>query len=433
MNYKEAVAYIYEIPKFTTKNDLDFTRRLLDRLGNPHKDKKILHVAGTNGKGSVCAYLSSVLQAAGKHTGLFTSPHLVEINERFRINGNPVDDGMFLESFTVVHKAIKELMDEGFPHPTFFEVLFAMAMVVFDKKHVEYVILETGLGGRLDATNSIEKPLASVITSISLDHTEILGDTIDKIASEKAGIIKKGAPVIFDATEKEVEKVIAAKAEAVGAPCCKVSEKDLEVLYHDNKQVDFWMKCGYYEYVRISLPNIALYQALNAALAIRTIEAIDADHEISAEILKKGIEETSWPGRMETVGPGIVLDGAHNEQAIKSFAETLRGIEGINGITLLFSAVKEKHYEEMIETICREVPFDRVVVTEVNNARAVSAKHLAEIFTRYTKREIIGITPVEEAYRKALEIKGIHGMLFCIGSLYLVGEIKAIIRRKEND
>ncbi|WP_334292930.1 bifunctional folylpolyglutamate synthase/dihydrofolate synthase [Anaerobium acetethylicum] len=433
LNYREAVEYIYEIPKFTSKNDLAFTGMLLERLGSPQENKKVLHVAGTNGKGSVCAYLSSILQTAGKRTGLFTSPHLVDINERFRIDGEPVDDETFLSCFTSVHSVINELMDEGHPHPTFFEVLFAMGMVIFKKEKVEYVILETGLGGRLDATNVIENPLATVITSIGLDHTEILGDTIEKITAEKAGIMKKGVPVIYEGSEEAAEKVILARSEELGSPPYRVAKDNLETERTTNKQVDFWLKCGYYEYVRFHISNIAPYQALNAALAVRTIEAIDGQHEMTAEIVKKGIENAYWPGRMEEVRPGVFLDGAHNEQGIKGFAKTVRGLEGMGSTTLLFSAVMEKNFEEMIRTICMEVPFDRVIVTTLNNKRAVKAEMLAEIFSKYTEREIIVVPAVDEAYEKAEELTDSHGVLFCIGSLYLVGEIKAIIRRKEND
>ena len=206
MNYTEAVDYILNVPKFTTKNKPEHTRELLKRLGHPDRGMKVIHVAGTNGKGSVCAFLSEMLVLAGKRTALFTSPHLVRINERFQINQVPISDELFLESYLEVQAKIDEMVEEGLPHATYFELLYATAMVAFQKERAEYVVLETGLGGRLDATNTIEHPLATVITSISLDHTEILGDTIEEIAVEKAGIIKEGVPVIYDGRNKEAEK-----------------------------------------------------------------------------------------------------------------------------------------------------------------------------------------------------------------------------------
>ena len=194
MNYEEAVAYILDVPKFTKKNTLDNTRAVLERLGRPDRRMKLIHVAGTNGKGSVCAYLASILKAAGKKTGLFTSPHLAVINERFQMDQEMISDELFLEGFEAVMEAVHALLEERpdtFSHPTFFELLFLMGMYLFDKYGMEYAVLETGLGGRFDATNVIEKPLVSVITSISLDHTEYLGDTHALIAGEKQGSSRK--------------------------------------------------------------------------------------------------------------------------------------------------------------------------------------------------------------------------------------------------
>ena len=225
MNYTEAVDYILNVPKFTTKNKPEHTAELLKRLGHPDRGMKVIHVAGTNGKGSVCAFLSEMLTLAGKKTALFTSPHLVRINERFQINNVPISDGLFLESYQEVQKAIDSMVKDGLPHATYFELLYAVAMVAFQREKAEYAVLETGLGGRLDATNTIEHPIATVITSISLDHTEILGDTIEKIAAEKAGIIKEGVPVIYDGRNEKAEKVIRKRAEELQAPAFALKEK----------------------------------------------------------------------------------------------------------------------------------------------------------------------------------------------------------------
>ena len=205
-SYAQAAAYIEEIPKFTKKHSLDHTREFLKRLGDPALDRKIIHVAGTNGKGSVCAYIKAILTAEGKKTGFFTSPHLVSVNERIEICGKPVDDDAFFRIFEEVYKIAGEMEAEGLGHPSYFEFLFGMGMKAFAASDVEYIILETGLGGRLDATNAVPEPFLTVITSISLDHTDILGDTIEKIAGEKAGIIKKGVPVIFDGSNPAARK-----------------------------------------------------------------------------------------------------------------------------------------------------------------------------------------------------------------------------------
>ena len=218
MNYEEAVAYIEETPKFTTKNKLEHTKECLRRLGNPQDSFRVIHVAGTNGKGSTCAFLTSILREAGYSCGLFTSPHLVVINERFQINEQNIDDASFLRAFEKVKALSEELVAEGNYHPTYFEMLFLMGMVIFQEAGVDYVILETGLGGRMDATTSIENPLACVITSISFDHMQYLGNTIEAIAGEKAGIIVPGVPVIYDGNDERAAGVIRARAEELGSP-----------------------------------------------------------------------------------------------------------------------------------------------------------------------------------------------------------------------
>ena len=191
-------SFLNEIPRFTVKHGMDETKKFLEFLGNPDENMKIIHVAGTNGKGSVCCYMQSVLLKAGYQVGLFTSPHLVKINERFCVDGKPISDGLFVEIFIETLKRICEYREEGDSYfPTYFEYLFFMAMILYDVYPVDYLILETGLGGRLDATNSVENPLVSIITEIGYDHMQYLGDTLEEIASEKAGIIKKNVPVVF--------------------------------------------------------------------------------------------------------------------------------------------------------------------------------------------------------------------------------------------
>ena len=224
LNYTEAVEYILNVPKFTTKNKPEHTVELLKRLGHPECGMKVIHVAGTNGKGSVCAFLSEMLTLAGKKTALFTSPHLVRINERFQINNVPISDELFLESYQKVQAAIDGMVKDGLPHATYFELLYAVAMVAFQKEKAEYVVLETGLGGRLDATTAVEDPAACVITSISLDHMQYLGNTIPQIAGEKAGIIKMGVPVVFVDTDKDASAVIGAKAKEMKAVSLPVSK-----------------------------------------------------------------------------------------------------------------------------------------------------------------------------------------------------------------
>lgn len=429
MTYDEAVNYIYSVPKFTKKNEASNTAELISRLGRPERNMKIIHVAGTNGKGSVCAFLSSMLVKGGKKTGLFTSPHLVKINERFQIDNVPVSDEEFLEAYEEVWQIIQEMQRDGFFHPTYFEILFATGLVIFRNRSVEYLILETGLGGRLDATNVVEKPLAVVITSISLDHTEILGDTIEKIAREKAGIIKEGIPVIYDGHDAQAEKVILERASQMHAKAVGLHTEMYEITDKTDKSIDFRLNVGYYGHKTFSVPFPADYQAANGSLALLAMEAVDPEHTISADMRAEALAHANWQGRMEAVLPGVIVDGAHNADGVREFAKTLADTAQGRRVLLLFSAVVEKNYEKMIETICSTGRLSEVIVTEIHGDRVVPAGKLAGVFRKYTDAPVSDYTDIGEAFACALEKRG-DGILFCAGSLYLVGEIKEIIEEK---
>lgn len=426
MNYREAVDYIAEVPKFTKKNKAENTIELLRRLGHPEEQFKVIHVAGTNGKGSVCAFTESILRHAGKRTGLFISPHLVKLNERFQINQEQVSDEVFLEAFNQVKDAMDAMVKDGFYHPTYFEILFAVGMVIFAKEKVEYLVMETGLGGRLDATNTVAHPVATVITSISLEHTEYLGDTVEQIAWEKAGIIKEGVPVIYDGRDRAVEKVILDKAKEMHAPAYPYYAEMSEILDRTDKSIDFVLNNRYYDYKTVQVPYLADYQIVNSSLAMITARVLDPEKQISDKTILEGIADTRWSGRMETVLPGVVLDGAHNAAGIDEFLKTVRMVQEKKPVSMLFSVVVEKDYEKMIQEICEGADFSSIVVTQIEGDRQVAAEELAQVFRKYTKAPVIARDSVKEAFETAMEKKG-DGMLFCAGSLYLIGDIKAII------
>ena len=429
MEYTEAAAYLLQVPKFTSKNRPENLRLLLAHLGNPQEQFAVIHVAGTNGKGSVCAFLDGILRAQGKRTGLFTSPHLIEMTERFRIQGQDVSRERFASCFVKVKEAVEELLraEPDFCHPTFFEWLFAMAAVLFAEEKVDYGILETGLGGRLDATNVVEHPHLTVITSISLDHTEILGDTIGKIAREKAGIIKEGVPVICDGQCEEALQVIKEVAREHHAPVFPLMADMYEIFMNSDKVIDFSLDTGYYLYNDITVSSPAGYQAVNASLAVMAAEVLyrTENMEMDRQAMLEGIRKTRWPGRMEEILPDVFIDGGHNEAGIAAFTNTAEKFQKDRAITLLFSAVKEKNYTHMIQTICERIQFRTAIVTRVGGARAVAAKDLASVFGRYTDREVLYCEDVEEAFRLARAKQG-DGMLFCAGSLYLAGEIRRL-------
>ena len=429
MNYTEAVDYIETIPKFTVKHPPEHTRELLSHLGNPQEGIKIIHVAGTNGKGSVCAYLNAMLLAGGKKTGLFTSPHLVRINERFQINGEDVSDEQFLDAFLKVEKAAKEYEAEGEGHPSYFETLFLMGMLIFKEAGVEYLVMETGLGGRLDATNVVEKPLACIITSISRDHTEYLGDTLEAIAGEKAGIIKAGVPVIYDASQPGPASVIAAKAKEMGSPAWPMEPSFYEMKTQSREGITFTFAYPGGEKAELAIPYVAKYQMMNASLAFYTMHILQDVHDIPKNVLAEGLSKIKWPCRMEMAAPGVIIDGAHNEDGIAQFVSTAGYFAKENEITILFTAVADKHYHEMIGEICEGIHPSHVVATQIDGSRVVSAEVLAEDFRKAGCTDVCAEPEIGAAYEKALGKKG-SGMLFCVGSLYLAGELKAYLAKR---
>ena len=473
--YKETVEKILEIPKFTSKNSLGHTREFLRRLGDPQESFKVIHVAGSNGKGSVCAFLESALRASGKKTGLFTSPHLMHLEERFALDGQPCSREDFVWAAELAGQAAFAMVEEGLPHPTFFEYVFAVGMLVFAKRNVEYAVLETGLGGRLDATNIVAKPLLTVITSISLEHTEILGDTLAQIAAEKAGILKPGVPVVYDASVPEAEEIIQKKAASLGCKAYPVRPEKIKILLNTGKKIDFSYDSGYYV-TKVSIPFGAPYQAQNGAVAWQALECLMelegiARHGqdptprrrleclmelegIAREAALQGMAAAVWKGRMQEALPGVYFDGAHNLSGIEKFLEAVKQITGESAV-LLFSMVKEKEYAEAARRLLLDGNWDEVVVTTVAGGRGVACQELAEVFRGIRKdgraqtttasspkeaadpkKQGVKVTAIEDAgqaFAYALAARKPGQKLFCAGSLYLVGELEQIAGGMQND
>lgn len=453
ISVKEAEYYLDQIPKFSKdKHTVDTVRQMLKLLGDPQKDLKIIHVAGTNGKGSVCAFLASILREAGFSAAVFTSPHLVSVKERFAFDSGDVDDELFLRSFCMIKGHLGEFEKAGLGHPSYFEYLFLMFMVMLLERPSDYVVLETGLGGRLDATNAVERPLITVITSISLDHMEYLGDTVAKIAGEKAGIIKPGVPVVFDHTSEEASAVIEAKAselESRAYPVDSTSYSDRILRSGRLHLRGIPLEGGPFDgeaTLILDIPFAAEYQAVNSMLAVRTAELLG----ISADAVRGGIQKAIWPGRMEQVREQVYLDGAHNEGGIREFSKAAREISaaGKGGRRLLlFAVVSDKEYSEMAETLCREFAPDVLVLTQIDNSRGLEigllekAAHKAwqrvdkekdgSVLTE--KHDVRVIETVEAAFEEILKEKKPEDTVFCAGSLYLIGEIKRCLGGTANE
>jgi len=424
MTYEEARDHIYSIPRFTAKNKPSDTRAFYEMLGSPAADRKIVHVAGTNGKGSVCAYCASVFQAAGYKTAVFTSPHLVSVRERFVYDGEMISR----EDFTRIFQLVMDYVNlKKLPHPTFFEFLFFMAMLWFEEKKPDVIILETGLGGRLDATNCVPHKALTVITEIGLDHMQYLGDTVTRIAMEKAGILRTDVPCVFAGGNEESGSVIRAHAVNIDAPAYSVDLRAAAGLTFHKNFIDFCYHSRYYGYVRVSLYTCAHYQVQNALLVLAGLDLLADLLPVSREAIEKGLADAKWAGRMEEVRPGVILDGAHNEDGTKAFLASVREDGCVGRRILLYGAVSDKRYEESIRMITESRLFDRVIVTAIDTPRAASAAGLQALFSKAVPCDICESTG--QAFDSALSMKQIDDRVYVAGSLYLVGEVKAHLGR----
>lgn len=426
--YEQAVEYIENIPKFTGKNDTKDTKDFLRFLSHPEKEQKIIHIAGTNGKGSVCAYLCSLLMEAGFSVGTFISPHLVDMTERIRMNGIPVEREEFLTAFKKILEEVGKKASSY--HPAYFEILFFMALEIFRQKKPDYVILETGLGGRLDSTNCVENPLMSVISRIGMDHMQFLGNTLEEIAAEKAGIIKTGIPVVYDNSVAVAAKVIEEKAGQMASPCFSVSKKDYTLLNFKNKTIDFSYYSRYYEYVSLSLDTTAFYQMENAALALRTAELLLQKDILTPEVMRRAVMKTHWEGRMEEIAEGVLVDGAHNEDGIAAFLDSVKRDECKGKRFLIFGAVKDKAYKAMAEHIVDCGLFEEMAAVGMKSARALDAEELRDTFARWENERIMFFTEVGQAYEVFRKKQRTEDRIYVAGSLYLVGELKGYLRMR---
>lgn len=424
MNYESAVEYINGIPKFTTKNKLEHTKMFMECLGIKQDKMKIIHVAGTNGKGTICAMTSSILNKCGKTNGLFTSPHLVKINERICINGQNISDEEFLSIFIQVKEKADMLKEKGVPHPSYFEFLFLMAMLEFYKCGVEYVVLETGLGGRLDATNSVEKPVLTMISAIGMDHMEYLGNTIKEIAGEKAGIIKEGANVVFWGEDKEVCEVVENAADLKNSSFIKVDKANYKITKKTDKSVAFSSLYEYYLNETFLIPFISEYQVMNASVVLAGVSTL-AEIRDNLSGIKDGLSDVLWEGRMEMVSEGVILDGAHNGPGIDEFIKTFNDYECNGEKIILFSVVRDKDYDYMIAALSK-TKASRIFITGIDSERGLKTKDIYDKFTaKGCTAKVTLIDDVKEAFAAAVSKKGKEDVLFCVGSLYLIGEIKS--------
>lgn len=445
-SYAEAEQFLEAVPRFTKKNLMKETREFyayIQRCENGiYGEKnlgKVIHVAGTNGKGSVCAFLQSICIESGYRTGMFTSPHLVTTRERFCIDGVILSEEKFLEAFCWLSDRITEYRHIRPEYcPTYFERLFFMGVYVFAKAGVDIMILETGLGGRLDTTNVVKNPAVTVITEIGLDHMAYLGDTIEQIASEKAGIIKPGVPVVFSDRKRAVSDVICTKAAELGCECHAVSENDYKINEIQKKFIDFSVGSRYYDYGRLIANTTAVYQAENAAVAVRTCEVLKRTcglQQFTVESIKDGISRMHWACRMEEVSDRVWIDGAHNEDGIAAFVQSLRQSPFFRNpenaekdrCVLIFSVVRDKQYDKMAEMLCGLPMVTDFVLTQIPGERGAELEEIRKVFERYVDRntrKIYTYEKIADALAFGLSVRGDMGVVYIVGSLYLAGIVE---------
>ena len=431
MNYKEALSYINDKNKFGSRLGLDTIGKLLDLLGNPHLDMDYIHIGGTNGKGSTASYIATVLGEAGYKVGLFTSPFLERFNERISINGKDIPDDRLADITKRVKDKIEIMLKEGYEHPTTFEIVTTIAFVYFKEEQVDYVVLEVGLGGRSDSTNVIKNSLASVITTIDYDHIDVLGDTLGKIAYEKAGIIKENGIVISYPQHREALEVLERVASEKQAKLftCPMDKVKINRLDEYGAVFDFQFKGRVYEDIEISL--LGEYQVYNAVLAIYTILTL-RDREcihITEKEIRDGLKKTKWKGRLEIISrnPTFLIDGAHNLQGVNNLAKNLN-LFNYNRLILGMGILKDKDVEHMVEVLSPLA--DQIVITEVNMPRKMDAYALEKIINKYNKNTFIE-KDIEKAIGKTFELADEDDLIVFAGSLYLIGDVRRILTQNK--
>jgi len=415
MNYDESIEYIHSVYWKGTKLGLERIKALLEAIGHPESKLKFIHIAGTNGKGSTAAMLSSMLVQAGYRTGLYTSPYIVRFNERMQIDGVPISD----EDLAEITTWIKPYADVLENHPTEFEMVTAIALEWFARRECEIVVLEVGMGGEFDATNVVKNTLVSVLTNIGLDHTQYLGDTVEEIASTKAGIIKPGSTCVLYEQSPEVTRVISDVCAARDVPLFIASMDALTPVSRDlTGQVFDWKGLR-----SLEIPLLGAHQLHNAATALTVIETLtELGMQISEESIRRGLRKTAWPGRFQVVGekPLFLIDGGHNPQCLDALTKALQDYLPGRKAVFLVGCMADKDYENMFSPLA---PFaERFVTVTPDNPRALRAEELAMYLSAWGL-QAEAAESVEQGVRRAMEAAGEDGVVCACGSLYMIADV----------
>lgn len=417
MDYTEAIEYLFPQVRYGTKLGLDNMEEMLSKIGNPHRSLKVIHVAGSKGKGSVCAFISSILREAGYKVGMFTSPHLVDFTERIRVNWEPIPQNDVIRFTSELKQVADEMSKESIiKSPTFFEMTTAMAFKYFEERSVDFVVMEAGMGGRLDSTNVVD-PILTVITHISMEHTEHLGKSLKRITKDKAGIIKEGVPVIL----AEESEIIRERCEDKG---CQLTALGKDIQFgresFDLSGQDFWVQDGEKRVYHIDL--LGNYQVENAALAYSVaLKLRELGHKVSDGSIERGFGKVKWPARMQVLqyGPFVVVDTTHDVSGSGKLVESLDELFEFDKSTLIFGALEDKDVTR-IASIFGPF-FDRIIATEAQYRKALPVANVEKAFNEFAEN-VEAEPSVSAAIQKALSGAGENDLVCITGSIFTASE-----------
>ena len=429
MKYQEAMKYITEVGNFGSNYGLERTYKLLELLDNPQDKLKIIHVAGTNGKGSTTAMITSMLKGCGYKVGMYTSPFLEEFEERIQINGENIPKEKLAQLITKIKYAVDKVIEEGYNHPTEFEIITVLMFLYFATEEVDFAVVEVGLGGRLDSTNVIT-PILSVITSISFDHTNLLGNTLEEIAAEKAGIIKSCIPTVIYPQEEMAERVISSKCQELDSKLYKINKEDaklINIIKEDKiyQQVKVKLDDEY----DVKLPLLGEHQILNLAVALKALEVIkDKAPKLNRESIVKSLATVRWNGRLEIMSnsPYVVIDGAHNIQGITQLDKNIKKYFEYKDMYLILGILADKDVEDMVKVITPKAK--KVFTVTPNSMRAETAEELMNEVKKYNE-SCEAYNDYKNAFEDALKLCKKDDLLLISGSLYMIGEMRGIIKK----
>nr|WP_296007637.1 folylpolyglutamate synthase/dihydrofolate synthase family protein [uncultured Blautia sp.] len=430
MNYAEARVYLDEVSKYGSVLGLENMRELLDRLGNPQDDLKFIHISGTNGKGSVLAYLSTILSGAGYRTGRYISPTLFSYRERIQVDEQKIEKESLARHVTAIAKAIDEMKAENAGNPTAFEVETALAFLYFKEKDCDIVVLETGLGGALDATNIIKTTVMEVIAPISMDHMEFLGDTLEKIAMQKAGIIKPHTSVVSASQEADAKKVLANVCKENRCSMYMVDPTQITDVIYDVEEQQF----SYKNWKDIKITLAGSYQILNAALALEGVEELRRlGYHLTDEQVRKGLYRAVWRGRFTLLSknPAVIIDGAHNPGAAKELKHSLDLYFKGKNLYYIFGVFQDKDYQEVIRLTA---PMAKHIITvqTPGNPRALPANELKEA-VHLVNPSVEAAQSIQEAVKKSLQMAKKEDAIIIFGSLSFLGEAEKAVKGEEKN